>query len=82
MAPLKILLVDDFEPWRAALRSMLEAMSSFQVIGEAGDGLEAIAKVKQLLPDVVLLDIGLPFLNGIEAASLSKLKDFFPDSRM
>jgi DNA-binding NarL/FixJ family response regulator len=65
---IRILLVDDFKPWRAALRSMVEAMEGFRVVSEAGNGLEAIEKAGQLRPNIVLLDIGLPQLNGIEAA--------------
>jgi DNA-binding NarL/FixJ family response regulator len=77
---LRILLADDFEPWRARLRSMLEAISIFQVIDEARDGLEAIEKARQLLPDIVLLDIGMPFLNGIEA--VSQIRRVSPKSKI
>jgi DNA-binding NarL/FixJ family response regulator len=62
------MLVDDFKPWRATLRSIVEAMEGFRVVAEAGDAVEAIEKAGRLLPDIVLLDIGLPLLNGIEAA--------------
>ena len=63
-----ILVVDDYAPWRSMLRSTLEANSGFQVIAEAGNGHEAIEKAAQLHPDIVLLDIGMPLLNGLEAA--------------
>lgn len=69
MRAVKILLVDDFKEWRVTVRALLEANSGFQIIGEAGDGLDAVEKAEQLHPDLVLLDIGLPRLNGIEAAA-------------
>lgn len=65
---IRVMVVDDFKQWRATLRSMIEAMEGFRVIAEAGDAVEAIEKAGRLLPDIVLLDIGLPLLNGIEAA--------------
>ena len=61
-------MVDDFGQWRSMLRSQLEANSDFQVIAEAINGCEAIEEAAQLHPDVVLLDIGMPLLNGLEAA--------------
>jgi len=65
---IRILIVDDFEPWRISVRSILKRNPQFRVIGEARDGIEAIEKAATLRPDVVLLDIGMPRLNGIEAA--------------
>jgi DNA-binding NarL/FixJ family response regulator len=65
----QILLVDDCKEWREKLRSMLEANPDYQVVAEAGDGLEAIHKAAELHPEIVLLDIGMPILNGIEAAA-------------
>lgn len=62
-----ILVVDDYEAWRRSFCSMLEAQPDLQVIGEASDGLEAIQKAQTLKPDLVLLDINLPRLNGLEA---------------
>jgi DNA-binding NarL/FixJ family response regulator len=64
----QIMLVDDYKPWRLKLRSILEAIPGFRVVGEAGDAFEAIEKAGRLLPDIVLLDIGMPILNGLEAA--------------
>ena len=63
----KILIVDDHPMARKSIRSML-ASESFHICGEAGDGREAIAKVVELKPDLVLLDISMPVINGIQAA--------------
>ena len=67
-ASVRILVVDDFEPWRRFLRSFLQQRTAFQIICEASDGLEAVEKSRELQPDLILLDVGLPTLNGIEAA--------------
>lgn len=64
----QILLVDDCRPWRETLRSMLQAIPGYQVVAEAGDAMEAVQKAAQLHPEIVLLDVGMPILNGIEAA--------------
>ena len=64
----RVLVVDDFEPFRRAIRSLLGKNPDLQIIGEASDGLEAVRKVQELQPDLILLDIGLPTLDGIEAA--------------
>ena len=62
------LVVDDYEPYRRFVCSTLDSRPDLQVIGEASDGLEAVEKAQALKPDLILLDIGLPRLNGIEAA--------------
>jgi|SRR5215469_484143 len=68
MVTIRILVVDDFKQWRLLVRSILECVPSFRVVGEASDGIEAVKEAATLLPDVVLLDVGMPCLNGIEAA--------------
>jgi DNA-binding NarL/FixJ family response regulator len=65
---IRVLVVDDYEPFRRFICSNLESRPDLQVIGEASDGLEAIEKARALKPDLILLDVGLPNLNGIEAA--------------
>ena len=64
----RVLVVDDYEPFRRFVCSMLGTKPEFQVIAEVADGLEAVTKSEELQPDLVILDIGLPNLNGIEAA--------------
>jgi len=64
----RALVVDDFEPFRQLTVSTLQTKQELQVVGEASDGLEAVQKAEELQPDLILLDIGLPTLNGIEAA--------------
>ena len=68
MHPLRILLADDHEIVRRGLVSLLKSHPGWEVCGEAQDGREAVAKVKELRPDIVILDIGMPNLNGLEAA--------------
>jgi CheY-like chemotaxis protein len=67
MTPIRVLVVDDYEPSRRSIHRILSS-SNFQIIGQATDGLEAVQKSADMQPDLILLDIGLPQLNGIEAA--------------
>ena len=68
MGRTSILIVDDYAPWRRFLRSTLQKRTDLQVIGEAYDGEEAILQARALQPELILLDIGLPTLSGIEVA--------------
>jgi DNA-binding NarL/FixJ family response regulator len=68
MSSLSVLVVEDYEPFRRFICSTLEKRPELQIVGEASDGLEAIQKAEELQPNLILLDIGLPTLNGIEAA--------------
>jgi len=63
----RILVVDDHEPWRRFICTTLATQPQFAVIGSVADGLEAVQKSREVLPDLIVLDIGLPGLNGIEA---------------
>jgi len=64
----RVLVVEDHEPFRRFLCSTLEKRPELQIVGEVSDGLEAVHKAQELQPDLILLDVGLPSLNGIEAA--------------
>ena len=65
---IRVLVADDFERWRRQVRLLLRVRPELQVICEASDGSEAVQKADDLKPDLIVLDIGLPKLNGIEAA--------------
>jgi DNA-binding NarL/FixJ family response regulator len=80
MPDVHILVVDDFAPWRQHIRSILELRTEFQIVGEASDGLEALHKAEELKPDLILLDIGLPKLNGIEAGN--RLSQLVPGAKV
>ncbi len=67
MPKISVLLVDDHALLRAGLRALLETYSDIEVVGEAGDGEEAIRLVRALRPDVVLMDVGMPGMNGLVA---------------
>jgi len=67
-ASIRVLVVDDYEPWRRFLSTTLQKELELHIIGEGCDGLEAVHKAEELQPDLILLDIGLPTLNGIEAS--------------
>jgi len=68
MRTIRILLADDHQLMRSGIRLMLERESDLTVVGEASDGREAVSLAKTLKPDAVVMDIGMPNLNGIEAA--------------
>jgi DNA-binding NarL/FixJ family response regulator len=67
-SPTRILVVDDYGPFRQFICSTLRTRPELQIVGEVSDGLEAVHKAEELRPDLIVLDIGLPTLNGIEAA--------------
>lgn len=68
VAEITIFLADDHAVFRDGLQSFLETQPDFRVVGTAGDGREAVRIVKELLPDIVIMDIAMPGLNGIDAA--------------
>jgi DNA-binding NarL/FixJ family response regulator len=68
MSSVRVLVAEDFAPFRRFVCAMLAKNPEWRVVGEASDGLEAVHKAEDLQPDLVTLDLGLPTLNGIEAA--------------
>ena len=62
-----MLVVDDFQPWRRLVREMMSEVPTLRVIGEASNGLEAIEKAEKLRPDIILMDIEMPVVNGFDA---------------
>lgn len=62
----RVLVVDDYQPWRQFVTSTLRKHSQFSIVGEVSDGLTAVEKARDLLPDLILLDIGLPNLMGLK----------------
>jgi DNA-binding NarL/FixJ family response regulator len=77
---IRILLVEDFEPFRSFTKSLLQEKPDFQIVCEVSDGLQAVLRAKELDPDLILMDIGLPGLNGIEAAR--QIRTFVPKARI
>ena len=78
--PIRILLVDDVEAWRRFARLKFQTNPNWQVIGEVSDGLDAVRQARELKPDLILLDVGLPTLNGIETAR--RIRELCPTCRI
>jgi DNA-binding NarL/FixJ family response regulator len=76
----RILLVDDHQMMRDGLRMLLEREEGLQVVGDAADGRAAIEQARQLAPDIIVMDIGLPGLNGIEATR--QIRAFLPGAKI
>jgi two-component system nitrate/nitrite response regulator NarL len=75
--PKCILIVDDNATVRKAVRSVLEAQPGFEVCGEASNGKEAVEKARELKPDLIIMDLSMPVMNGLEASRA--LKSLMPD---
>jgi len=80
MNPIRILIVDDHTLFRSGIKLVLQRHEGFEVVGEAGDGLEGIKRAKQLKPDVVLLDLHMPGIGGLEA--LRVLVEDVPETKV
>lgn len=80
MTKLRILLADDHETVRAGLKLIVNAQADMEVVGEAGDGREAVARARELRPDIVVMDVSMPHLNGLKATE--KLKEVCPQVKV
>ena len=78
--PIRVVVSDDHELFRRGLKMVLEAEDDIQVVAEAADGQEAVAKVEEHVPDVVLMDVRMPRMGGIEATRL--IRQLFPSTRI
>src|SRR6267142_2509374 len=77
---ISVIVAEDYEPFRRFLCSTLAKDSALQVVAEVHDGLEAVRRAEELRPDLILLDIGLPTLNGIEVAR--RIRELVPESKI
>jgi DNA-binding NarL/FixJ family response regulator len=77
---IRVLVVDDYEPWRRFVCLTLQIRPKLQIISEGSDGLEAVHQAQQLQPDLIVLDLGLPALNGIEAAR--RIRELAPNAKI
>jgi CheY-like chemotaxis protein len=80
LSSIRVLVVEDHKDWRKLVRLLLQVRPEWQIIFEASDGSEAVQKAKELTPDLILLDISLPKLNGIEAAR--QIRQHSPNSKI
>jgi two-component system nitrate/nitrite response regulator NarL len=80
MKPIRVLLIDDHTLFRSGIKLLLERQPGFEVVGEAGDGLEGVKRANQLKPDVVLLDLHMPITSGLAAIPL--LMEEAPDAQI
>ena len=76
----KVLIVDDHEIMREGMSALLRKYSQFEVVGQATDGRQALEMASQLKPDVIIMDVGMPNLNGIDATK--KLLSLYPDLKI
>jgi DNA-binding NarL/FixJ family response regulator len=80
MTKFRVLLADDHETVRAGLKLIISAQADMEVVGEAGDGREAVARAQKLLPDIVVMDVSMPHMNGLKATE--KLKAVCPQVKV
>jgi DNA-binding NarL/FixJ family response regulator len=79
-AAVRVLIVEDFPPFRQFVCSKLAERSDLRIIGEVSDGVDAVQRAVELKPDLILLDIGLPMMNGIDAAR--RIRALVPESKI
>ena len=80
MPEIRVLVVDDHAILRDGIRSLLERQEDIKVVGEAGNGREALTRVSELRPDLVLMDVAMPEMNGLEATRL--IKELYPQVKV
>ena len=80
MTKIRVLLADDHAVLRAGIRALLDMQADIEVVGEAGDGYQAVARVRELQPDIVLMDVGMPGLDGM--AATRQIKSDYPNTRV
>ncbi len=80
MPAFRILLADDHDIVRVGMRALLESQSDFKIVGEAGDGPQAIQLTRQLIPDLIVLDLMLPYLNGLDV--MRQIHSEYPNIRI
>ena len=66
--PIRTLVADDFEPWREWVRTIFSTRNEFHIVGEVSNGLDAVLKAHELRPELILLDINLPNLDGLQVS--------------
>jgi len=76
----RLLVVDDYEPWQRFVSTVLQTQTDLRIIGQVSDGMEAVRQAQELQPELILLDIGLPTINGIEAAR--RIRQVSPGSKI
>jgi DNA-binding NarL/FixJ family response regulator len=80
MTRIKVLIADDHQDFRKVVHDFLDRLPNVSVVGEATDGHDAVKKVEKLFPDVVLMDISMPLMNGLEATRI--IKQRWPETKV